>query len=150
MIRRPPRSTLFPYTTLFRSGQVVNQRGGGPIANRPDPEGTLAKLPHKQVASPIPPKRLKRRLEGDGNAARPRRAGGTGSWVGRPVSRAWLQLAADVPHIEVERAAAFQRLQHSRRAPRRREPYHKSGSRGKHRAFMLRNLCILFTPIPIH
>src|SRR5256885_6294823 len=22
MIRRPPRSTLFPYTTLFRSGQV--------------------------------------------------------------------------------------------------------------------------------
>src|SRR2546428_7496962 len=24
MIRRPPRSTLFPYTTLFRSGQVVH------------------------------------------------------------------------------------------------------------------------------
>src|SRR5260221_8965125 len=23
MIRRPPRSTLFPYTTLFRSGQIV-------------------------------------------------------------------------------------------------------------------------------
>ena len=23
MIRRPPRSTLFPYTTLFRSGQLV-------------------------------------------------------------------------------------------------------------------------------
>src|SRR5256885_10574626 len=23
MIRRPPRSTLFPYTTLFRSGSVV-------------------------------------------------------------------------------------------------------------------------------
>src|SRR2546422_7891300 len=23
MIRRPPRSTLFPYTTLFRSGQVA-------------------------------------------------------------------------------------------------------------------------------
>src|SRR3712207_8932867 len=23
MIRRPPRSTLFPYTTLFRSGQEV-------------------------------------------------------------------------------------------------------------------------------
>src|SRR3712207_8422240 len=26
MIRRPPRSTLFPYTTLFRSGPVVQQR----------------------------------------------------------------------------------------------------------------------------
>ena len=23
MIRRPPRSTLFPYTTLFRSGGIV-------------------------------------------------------------------------------------------------------------------------------
>src|SRR3712207_8516958 len=23
MIRRPPRSTLFPYTTLFRSGQLL-------------------------------------------------------------------------------------------------------------------------------
>src|SRR3712207_8295321 len=28
MIRRPPRSTLFPYTTLFRSRQGVEQRGG--------------------------------------------------------------------------------------------------------------------------
>src|SRR3712207_8819518 len=29
MIRRPPRSTLFPYTTLFRSGEVVAELGGG-------------------------------------------------------------------------------------------------------------------------
>src|SRR3712207_7665520 len=28
MIRRPPRSTLFPYTTLFRSGQSSE---GGPV-----------------------------------------------------------------------------------------------------------------------
>src|SRR5688572_33261155 len=27
MIRRPPRSTLFPYTTLFRSVCVVSPRG---------------------------------------------------------------------------------------------------------------------------
>src|SRR3712207_8202915 len=27
MIRRPPRSTLFPYTTLFRSGARVNVVG---------------------------------------------------------------------------------------------------------------------------
>src|SRR5438128_5946371 len=26
MIRRPPRSTLFPYTTLFRSGEAFLQR----------------------------------------------------------------------------------------------------------------------------
>src|SRR2546430_17262364 len=30
MIRRPPRSTLFPYTTLFRSGLPVD----GPSLNR--------------------------------------------------------------------------------------------------------------------
>src|SRR2546426_2320218 len=28
MIRRPPRSTLFPYTTLFRSHRSQNARGG--------------------------------------------------------------------------------------------------------------------------
>src|SRR3712207_7229374 len=27
MIRRPPRSTLFPYTTLFRSAQIVDLAG---------------------------------------------------------------------------------------------------------------------------
>src|SRR2546429_5519062 len=33
MIRRPPRSTLFPYTTLFRSGQGErNADAGGPGA----------------------------------------------------------------------------------------------------------------------
>src|SRR5256885_6593079 len=29
MIRRPPRSTLFPYTTLFRSRRPFPQRGRG-------------------------------------------------------------------------------------------------------------------------
>src|SRR3712207_1870595 len=29
MIRRPPRSTLFPYTTLFRSGEGDVARDGG-------------------------------------------------------------------------------------------------------------------------
>src|SRR3712207_8986046 len=29
MIRRPPRSTLFPYTTLFRSTLVANALAGG-------------------------------------------------------------------------------------------------------------------------
>src|SRR5688572_32281410 len=28
MIRRPPRSTLFPYTTLFRSRRGARRRGG--------------------------------------------------------------------------------------------------------------------------
>src|SRR3712207_7639580 len=29
MIRRPPRSTLFPYTTLFRSARVARRAGLG-------------------------------------------------------------------------------------------------------------------------
>src|SRR5260370_3824908 len=32
MIRRPPRSTLFPYTTLFRSAGSRRHRGPGPVA----------------------------------------------------------------------------------------------------------------------
>src|SRR2546422_7633461 len=33
MIRRPPRSTLFPYTTLFRSGAQPSARGASPSLN---------------------------------------------------------------------------------------------------------------------
>src|SRR3712207_7049175 len=33
MIRRPPRSTLFPYTTLFRSNQVVRSKSSPGIVN---------------------------------------------------------------------------------------------------------------------
>src|SRR2546430_4084849 len=36
MIRRPPRSTLFPYTTLFRSSGVSGSHGGK-ARNRPKP-----------------------------------------------------------------------------------------------------------------
>src|SRR5215213_7054626 len=37
MIRRPPRSTLFPYTTLFRSspGGVARRRGRGRAGDPP-------------------------------------------------------------------------------------------------------------------
>src|SRR5690242_21206322 len=31
MIRRPPRSTLFPYTTLFRSNQIPMTRAERPV-----------------------------------------------------------------------------------------------------------------------
>src|SRR3712207_8587937 len=34
MIRRPPRSTLFPYTTLFRSGGDVDRLHGGDALRR--------------------------------------------------------------------------------------------------------------------
>src|SRR3712207_7483563 len=38
MIRRPPRSTLFPYTTLFRSFQTVGQTVGAHVKRCPDGE----------------------------------------------------------------------------------------------------------------
>src|SRR2546427_8330893 len=34
MIRRPPRSTLFPYTTLFRSTRQIDQGRPGRLAMR--------------------------------------------------------------------------------------------------------------------
>src|SRR2546430_5481906 len=46
MIRRPPRSTLFPYTTLFRSpacGHAPENQGQPllpPVPNQPAPAGT--------------------------------------------------------------------------------------------------------------
>src|SRR5207244_6854387 len=32
MIRRPPRSTLFPYTTLFRSPRPISAGGSGTVS----------------------------------------------------------------------------------------------------------------------
>src|SRR3712207_8790872 len=43
MIRRPPRSTLFPYTTLFRSGRDVTR--GLRLDDRPHVVGALEVAP---------------------------------------------------------------------------------------------------------
>src|SRR5260370_31856835 len=52
MIRRPPRSTLFPYTTLFRSAAApdvtARSRRGSPGARRPRP-GWVAAPPATTV-----------------------------------------------------------------------------------------------------
>src|SRR3712207_7325878 len=55
MIRRPPRSTLFPYTTLFRS--EVGQRGVGDRPGRLDLASTLSHEP-RVAQQPPPPGRL--------------------------------------------------------------------------------------------
>src|SRR3990167_8810006 len=51
MIRRPPRSTLFPYTTLFRSGP---RRSARPRARRraASPEPRLHPLAHARPGGP--------------------------------------------------------------------------------------------------
>src|SRR3712207_8630847 len=44
MIRRPPRSTLFPYTTLFRSKTIAEAHGGRIEAESRLGEGTKISL----------------------------------------------------------------------------------------------------------
>src|SRR2546430_7663091 len=47
MIRRPPRSTLFPYTTLFRSGQVADAQHAHHAVH--EPHGLPGPVPPDQV-----------------------------------------------------------------------------------------------------
>src|SRR2546427_1567075 len=49
MIRRPPRSTLFPYTTLFRSPPLRSaSRPGSRLASRTRPLLTTRVSPHER------------------------------------------------------------------------------------------------------
>src|SRR5437773_7521757 len=58
MLRRPPRSTLFPYTTLFRSMPHHSPKCGGPGAS-PPPTNTswVASWYRCSSASPAPRRR---------------------------------------------------------------------------------------------
>src|SRR3712207_7400797 len=47
MIRRPPRSTLFPYTTLFRSYKILDRLG--PTTKEGEEEAIEAKMLSKQI-----------------------------------------------------------------------------------------------------
>src|SRR3989454_2568649 len=72
MIRRPPRSTLFPYTTLFRShgvrvtdgAAVARDPGGARGAESPRRSGsgrrTIVGLDRRAVEGPRPDDRLRR------------------------------------------------------------------------------------------
>src|SRR2546425_7351615 len=56
MIRRPPRSTLFPYTTLFRS-TAAGRTSRRPHARRPVRAGTTRATPRRTVSlvpGPVP------------------------------------------------------------------------------------------------
>src|SRR5687767_15682310 len=50
MIRRPPRSTLFPYTTLFRSGAVASTNDEVARLRRGDAPERLAVVADRQSA----------------------------------------------------------------------------------------------------
>ena len=53
MIRRPPRSTLFPYTTLFRSGAIARELDWWDGANCPRQDDIIAKT---QLPTKLPSK----------------------------------------------------------------------------------------------
>src|SRR5438105_13746217 len=72
MIRRPPRSTLFPYTTLFRSGESHGVANSDCTA-----ELDRARRRHPQVAD-----RPKRAHGSVGSALKSRLGGSTCAWEG--------------------------------------------------------------------
>src|SRR2546426_6002869 len=57
MIRRPPRSTLFPYTTLFRSGnrRAVESLCGIPRTRAPHDQAVRQSLPLLPHGAVVPP-----------------------------------------------------------------------------------------------
>src|SRR2546426_2916420 len=94
MIRRPPRSTLFPYTTLFRSHLLVAARGLPrrlPRQGRQEPEHAEIGRAHVELQSPcnlvcrlLLEKKKRRAQEEEGDVLI------RGKWRGewhRPVSR---------------------------------------------------------------
>src|SRR3712207_7274920 len=62
MIRLPPRSTLFPYTTLFRSFQDV-------LAGRESPPEGEARCGHQSLHVTLPARVIRLGLAGEGRAA---------------------------------------------------------------------------------
>src|SRR5450631_651532 len=71
MIRRPPRSTLFPYTTLFRSDPAPvrlarrRARGQGNLASRPRSEEHTSELQsHVNLVCRLLLEKKKRRQQG--------------------------------------------------------------------------------------
>src|SRR5687767_15374564 len=52
MIRRPPRSTLFPYTTLFRSGNI-DSLATVPVTVAPDRRATDRLLAGRHIGTAV-------------------------------------------------------------------------------------------------
>src|SRR3989449_6077673 len=96
MIRRPPRSTLFPYTTLFRS----RQQDGGQVAAMRDVSPERGRARHDFPEVGVQLRRAARDVE-RGNA-RPLEKGET-----RLEDRAWHLLDAIRPGVHVAVAAGL-------------------------------------------
>src|SRR5580693_8059239 len=64
MIRRPPRSTLFPYTTLFRSNSSPLRGGQDTRAHCRGERGVCKRLRRRQPRSPFWSAAFQRRFSG--------------------------------------------------------------------------------------
>src|SRR5688572_32470733 len=70
MIRRPPRSTLFPYTTLFRSQRRRAARAAGHADGRARPLRLLARAVGREERRAGGDRALLRRLHAEGREDR--------------------------------------------------------------------------------
>src|SRR3989475_10692859 len=98
MIRRPPRSTLFPYTTLFRSGLPAAGPNGGVLPRRP---AARSAAPARLVHGALGPLRAAGGPE-SWSFALPRagrRAGGGPCGVPAPAVRGGRSVGADLPSL---------------------------------------------------
>src|SRR3712207_7257444 len=68
MIRRPPSSTLFPYTTLFRSDRLR-----GRLHEVDQPEPLAGEVPHRRVQAVEPLRRAPAEPAAQAEAVGPRR-----------------------------------------------------------------------------
>src|SRR5256886_13610584 len=97
MIRRPPRSTLFPYTTLFRAFQADNLTGNGVLLDHLAGLGQNAELTFSRVqikpdaihGSASLPARSQRRLPDPERYCH---------YQGRPTTSSQLKSAMKAPH----------------------------------------------------
>src|SRR3712207_8095425 len=66
MIRRPPRSTLFPYTTLFRSDEVIRDADAAMYQAKAHGSGTYAvfdRSMHDRLTPSTAERRLREAIE---------------------------------------------------------------------------------------
>src|SRR3712207_7911680 len=100
MIRRPPRSTLFPYTTLFRSlgaARAQRGRGVGLVLGR-------GRRPHRHVG------------------ARPDRVGRLGAAHGGAARRPAARSGEDTDELQARQYIVWRLLLGQKKAPRTTDP----------------------------
>src|SRR2546430_14098502 len=71
MIRRPPRSTLFPYTTLFRSRLIPRRSGQRGEGGREGGSYLRAALRAPAISLDVPARLLRQSRGGDQTVQRP-------------------------------------------------------------------------------